>query len=76
MIRFHGRRAQCDSDEYAQEEIVLKYAELESLTNEQRDPELNLKNHQGIGLIFYQQGRQVSEIHLAHPKSSVDGILK
>lgn len=25
MIRFHERRAQCDSDEYAQEEIVLKY---------------------------------------------------
>lgn len=34
MIRFHERRAQCDSDEHAQEEIVLKYTELASVTNE------------------------------------------
>lgn len=34
MIRFPRRRAQCDSDEYAQEEIVLKYTELASVTNE------------------------------------------
>lgn len=77
MIRFHGRRAQCDSDEYAQEEIVLKYTELASVTNEQRVPELNLKesSKRRVDLSLAEE-RQVSEKHLSYPKSSVDGTLK
>lgn len=62
MIRFHERRAQCDSDEYAQEEIVLKYTELASVTNEQRVPELNFKesSKRRVDLSLAEE-RQVSE---------------
>ena len=56
---------------------MLKYTELASVTNEERVPELNLKesSKRRVDLSLAEE-RQVSGKHLSYPKSSVDGTLK